>query len=111
MPEEKGMIQLLLENWRTATIAVTPEDLEKFAIYVIAKAKEERQQEQQLKEYMLPDEVAELFGITRNSLWRWDKQNYLKPVRCGRRLHYKRSEVMSLFNGYQQENNEDNVSE
>lgn len=39
MPEEKGMIQLLLENWRTATIAVTPEDLEKFALFIIAKTK------------------------------------------------------------------------
>ena len=46
-----------------------------------------------------PDEVAGVFDVTKNTLWRWDKIGYLKPVRCGRRLHYKRSDVTKLLDG------------
>lgn len=89
----------LLDAGMNVNITITPADLKEFALLIIAQVKEEQQQEQQSEEYMMPDEVAKLFGITRNSLWRWDRLNYLKPVRCGRRLHYKRSEVLALLNG------------
>lgn len=89
----------LLNYGEQVSITITPMQLEEFALSIIAKVKEEQQQAQQPETYMMPDEVAKLFGITRNSLWRWNKLNYLKPVRCGRRLHYKRSEVLALLNG------------
>ena len=92
-------IKNLLDAGMNVSITITPADLKEFALLIIAQAKEEQQREQQPESYMTPDEVAEVFGITRNSLWRWDRLNYLKPVRCGRRLHYKRSEVMALLNG------------
>ena len=66
---------------------------------IINEVKQAQDHEQQPESYLTPDEVAKLFGITRNSLWRWDRLNYLKPVRCGRRLHYRRSEVLALLNG------------
>lgn len=89
----------LLDAGMNVNITITPADLKEFALLIIAQVKEEQQQEQQPETYMTPTEVAGAFGVTKNTLWRWDRLNYLKPVRCGRRLHYKRSEVLALLNG------------
>ncbi len=82
------------------SITITPADLEEFALTIIDKVNQARDQEQQPESYMTPDEVAKIFDVTKNTLWRWDKIGYLKPVRCGRRLHYKRSDVTRLLDGY-----------
>ena len=89
----------LLNAGMNVNITITPAELEEFALSIIAKMKAEQQEEQHPESYMTPDEVAGVFDVTKNTLWRWDRLNYLKPVRCGRRLHYKRSEVMALLNG------------
>ena len=81
------------------SITITPADLEEFALSIIDKVKQAQEHEQQPESYMTPDEVAGVFDVTKNTLWRWDKIGYLKPVRCGRRLHYKRSDVTKLLDG------------
>ena len=89
----------LLGYGEQVSITISPRQLEEFALSIIAKVKEEQQREQQPESYMTPDEVARVFNVTKNTLWRWDRLNYLKPVRCGRRLHYKRSDIENLLNG------------
>lgn len=44
------------------------------------------------------DEVAEKFGVTRVTLWRWEKAGYLVPVKIGRKGFYKQSDVRNLLN-------------
>ncbi len=92
-------INNLLDAGANVSISITPADLKEFALLIIAQAREEQQLGQQPEKFMTPTEVAGAFGVTKNTLWRWDRLGYLKPVRCGRRLHYKRSEVMALLNG------------
>lgn len=93
-------VQELLSSGAQVSITITPADLEEFALTIIDKVNQAREQEQQPESYMTPDEVARVFDVTKNTLWRWDKIGYLKPVRCGRRLHYKRSDVTKLLDGY-----------
>ena len=90
----------LINAGMNVSITMTPADLEEFALTIIDKVNQARDQEQQPESYMTPDEVARVFDVTKNTLWRWDKIGYLKPVRCGRRLHYKRSDVTRLLDGY-----------
>ena len=90
----------LINAGTNVSITITPADLEEFALSIIDKVKQAQDHEQQPESYMTPDEVASVFDVTKNTLWRWDKIGYLKPVRCGRRLHYKRSDVTRLLDGY-----------
>ena len=93
-------INELINAGANVSITISPADLEEFALSIIDKMKQAQDHEQQTESYMTPDEVARVFDVTKNTLWRWDKIGYLKPVRCGRRLHYKRSDVTRLLDGY-----------
>ncbi len=45
------------------------------------------------------DKVAELLGVTKTTLWRWDKGDYLKPVSIGGKRRYKMSDVRRILEG------------
>lgn len=94
-------VQDLINAGTNVSITITPADLEEFALSIIDKVKQAQDHEQQPESFnfMSADEVAGVLNVTKNTLWRWSKTNYLKPVRCGRRLHYRRSEVLALLNG------------
>ena len=66
------------------------------SISIINKMKEEKPHHET---YLQPDEVARICDVTKNTLWRWDRDGYLKPVHVGRRLFYKKSDVDKLLNG------------
>jgi excisionase family DNA binding protein len=38
-------------------------------------------------------QVAELFGVTRITLWRWDRDGTLKAHKIGRNIRYKESVI------------------
>ncbi len=42
------------------------------------------------------DEVIELFGVTRATLWRWTKHKIIKNKKVGRRVYYPESEIKRL---------------
>ncbi|MDE6236467.1 MAG: helix-turn-helix domain-containing protein [Muribaculaceae bacterium] len=43
--------------------------------------------------WLSPETVCERLGVTRPTLWRWEKENYLTPTRFGRRTRYRLSDV------------------
>lgn len=44
-------------------------------------------------------ETAEKLGVEPGTLWRWDRQGYLKKVKIGRVVRYKESDVLKLLEG------------
>lgn len=42
-------------------------------------------------------EVAEMCGVDVSTLWRWDRDGYLKPVKIGRAVRYHTSDVMAIL--------------
>lgn len=62
--------------------------------------KEKEIQEQQKKEdYLTVSEVCKLLGVTKPTLWRWAKMNYLVPVKIGKKNYYKKSDLDALRKG------------
>lgn len=92
-------IQSLLESGANVAITVTPLDLKEFAVFLIGQAQAAEKNKNQPETFLTPDEVSAMVGVSRNTLWRWDKEHYLTPVKVGRNLRYKRSEVLLLMNG------------
>lgn len=46
---------------------------------------------------MTTDDVMALFHITRRTVYRWIEYGKLAPERAGRRLLFKRADVMALL--------------
>lgn len=64
------------------------------------KAKEQSALQQKKKEdYLTVNEVCEILGVTKPTLWRWAKMNYLVPTKVGKKNFYKASEIDSLRKG------------
>ncbi|MCI2087237.1 MAG: helix-turn-helix domain-containing protein [Prevotella sp.] len=92
-------IQSLLESGANVTVSVTPLDLREFATYLISQVQAATDDKEEPESYLTPDEVAEMIGVSKNTLWRWDKEHYLTPVKVGRKSRYKRSDVVALMSG------------
>lgn len=93
-------IKSILEAGANVTLSVTPADLREFFLAIAKEimdnaptVKEEPQQEV----YLSNDEVAAKLGVSKNTLWRWNRDGYLKPFKVGKKLFYKSSDVESLM--------------
>lgn len=47
--------------------------------------------------YPSREKVAEMLGVEVVTLWRWDKQDYLKPVRIGGKVRYRMSDIQNIL--------------
>lgn len=90
-------IKDLLSEGANVAIIVTPTDLKEFALLLIEETLSAKNQETEPDTYLTPDEVANELGVSKNTLWRWDKIGYLSPVKVGRKPLYKRSDIDSLL--------------
>ncbi len=91
-----------IRNFLTAenvTITVSAADLKEFALYVMGEAKKETEENIREETYLTPPEVAKMIGVSTNTLWRWEKDNYLIPIKIGRKSRYRKSDVEALMTG------------
>ena len=77
-------------------VTVTPLDLKEFALFLISQVKANESENSRTENYLTPDEVATMIGVSKNTLWRWEKDGYLTPFKIGRKVRYKQSDVTSL---------------
>lgn len=89
-------IKDLLESGTAVTVAVTPADLQEFALYIMGKAEADKAQQQENKIFLTPGETCDALGVKRTTLWRWERSGYLVPVRLGRFPRYRRTDVENL---------------
>jgi len=47
--------------------------------------------------YPSSDKVAEILDVSKPTLWRWRKQNYLVPISVGGKIRYRMSDVKRLL--------------
>lgn len=82
-------------------ITVTPADLQEFASSIVEKMMDELSiaRAEKDEQYLTPDETAAKLGVSKNSLWRWNKIGYLRHVKVGRKSLYLLSEVEKLLRG------------
>lgn len=92
----KFEISELSEAAQQICISVTAEQLTEFAQYLLCEA---RKQESQTGEvYLTGERVMEMMSISKTTLWRWKKQNFLVPIRIGGNDRYKMSDIQRIIN-------------
>lgn len=64
----------------------------------IAELESRRGQEQEAR-LLSREAVSERLHVGYSTLWRWEKEGYLKPVRLGRRVYYRAGDVQRLERG------------
>lgn len=84
---------------RNVMVAVSAADLREFALYVMDEAKKEAEDNIREEAYLTPPEVAEMINVSTNTLWRWERDNYLVPLKIGRKSRYRKSDVEALMTG------------
>ena len=45
-------------------------------------------------------DVKERFGVSDTTLWLWGKKNYLVPVKIGRKVMYRLSDIKRMVKGH-----------
>lgn len=65
----------------------------------LAEIEVEAQRQIEKEEYLSPKEAAEKLGVSASTLWRWSREQYLVPVKVGRKSLYKQSDINKLLEG------------
>ncbi len=76
-------------------VVVSLADLNEFFEEKISEAVASRNQEIE-ERYLSVDEVCEALKVSSNTLWRWNKNGYLKPNKIGRKSVYLLSDIDRL---------------
>jgi hypothetical protein len=78
------------------TISVTLSDLFEFGEELVKKSRHQLEQklsDESVEKYLSPDKTAEFLEVTKPTLWRWDKNDYLKPISIGGKKRYRYSDL------------------
>lgn len=83
-------------------LSVTPSDLKEFALTIIEEtmnniATSEVGHEDFMRDLMSQRETRKKLDVTNSTLWRWDKEKYLCPVKIGRKNFYKKSDIDKII--------------
>ena len=81
-------------------IEVTSKELLEFAGALVeraaAKARAEIERQSDV-EYIPKKEAIDLLGVCDATLWHWARSGYLVPVKLGRRVFYRRTDIQLLL--------------
>jgi len=58
-----------------------------------------RIEQKEAEEYITKAEAMRLLHKSENCLWKWDKKGYLKAVKQGGSVMYRKSDVMKVLDG------------
>lgn len=95
-----NLLELINSGVTGITLNVTPEDL----LYLVKQTIEAAKNEllpvmvSAAKEALLTkQEVMEKYGVCHTTLWNWGRNNILIPVKVGKKVCYRQSDVERLI--------------
>lgn len=83
-------------------VEITISDLIEANMMLIAEVKRELEQtiaDEKAETYLSREKVAEILEVSKGTLWRWQKLNYLVPIMVGGKRRYRRSDVKRILEG------------
>lgn len=92
-------IQEILKSGANVSITVNALDLREFFLEVVNEQMKARETETKPERYLTTDETANMLGVDRSTLWRWNRDNYLNVIKVGGKSRYRLSDVTKLMEG------------
>ncbi|MDE7025262.1 MAG: helix-turn-helix domain-containing protein [Paramuribaculum sp.] len=96
------MINDILENNSNLQLVIGANELKELARIIIDKVRDEFTSEEDRKNdntYLTNEAACKMLGKSRGTLWRWEKAGYLIPVKVGKTLKYRLSDVLKIKEG------------
>lgn len=92
-------INNLIEQDRNVQLVVNAADLKEL---FLEWSKEKDSQIQATKEdqYLSPNDTVAILRVSKPTLWRWEKQGFLVPVKIGGKKYYRKSDVDTLLKAH-----------
>lgn len=90
----------LKKNMDMTFVYMTREEFQEIIDTTIAKTLEQFEKmivEERSDRLLTTNEVSKQFNVDASTLWRWEKRNYLLPVRLGGKKFYKLSDLKKQF--------------
>lgn len=87
---------MMEETKRNVQIVVNRDDLKFMVTEWMQEELAKHTQKQEV--YLSRTKTALMLGVTLSTLWRWDKENYLTPVRVGSKVLYRETDIQKVIN-------------
>ena len=85
---------LAMENVQTISVTITVNDLGELIRQTVEQTIDAmKQTSEEAVVWLTPTQVSERLGKDRATLWRWDKEGYLKGYKFGNRVRYRLCDV------------------
>lgn len=94
------IINLISDGSNNISITVGINDLKEFGLSLIEEGRAMGRAERAQETYLTPDEVAKMLGVSKSTLWRWNKSGYLRNTKCGRKPFYKKSDIDKIMGSH-----------
>jgi excisionase family DNA binding protein len=89
--------QLMSQGNYNVSIPVTPKDLQDFATSVAKSVLANYQPKEKEDELLTVEEAMAMLKVSRTSIWRWERQGVLKPIKLGRFVRYRKSDIDNMI--------------
>ncbi len=96
----KDLISVIEAANGSLKLELTGEDLLTFSNELINRAKAELHHiEASAKKevYLTKEEVKAMFNVCDTTLWHWNKRGYLKTIKVGNKVRYRKSDVRKIL--------------
>ena len=90
----------LAKHCPDVTISIKASDLieaNKKLVEDVRLSLEQKIRDEHEEKYLSSEEVCEMLDVSKPTLWRWEKMEYLIPLRVGGKVRYKLSEVRQIL--------------
>lgn len=90
------------EQYPELNITIKAGDLKEaieHCVKMTCKELEQKETDTDAETYSSPDQVAKNLDVSKSTLWRWAKQNYLVPIEVGGKRRYRMSDIKKILEG------------
>lgn len=90
------MILDLIHKPEQVQLVVNAADLKEMFLSWLEDWQEKQSQREKEDKYLTREDVCAILGVTKPTLWRWQKKGYFIPVKVGNRSFYRQSDIDRL---------------
>jgi len=89
----------LLKDVPNLKVEISAAELLETMRNVTAEIIERYEKKEQPEEYITRKQTAKKLDVNPSTLWRWERENYLVPIRVGGKVRYRLSDVERIMKG------------